>query len=239
VSNEYYQPGADRGAKVQALFERIAPRYDLINDLQSFGLHRRWKRAVIDLARVKTGDRALDVCCGTGDLAKALARRGAEVVGLDFCQRMLDFSGTEAKSPNPTYVRGDAQELPFPDKAFDVVTVGYGLRNLSNWKRGLEEMARVGRPGARIIVLDFGKPDNALWRGLYFTYLRLFVPVLGLVFCRNAAAYAYILESLQHYPAQHGVDAHMRHIGLTNVRIVSFLGGVMTINYGEVTPAAP
>ncbi len=234
MSNEYYEPGNERALKVKALFERIAPRYDLINDLQSFGLHRLWKRAVIELARVGAGDKALDVCCGTGDIAKALARRGAEVVGLDFCQRMLDYSGAkEGSSPNPAYVRGDAQELPFPDKTFDAVTVGYGLRNLARWERGLEEMARVAKPGGRVLVLEFGKPDNGLWRAAYFAYLRLCVPIFGLVFCRSAAAYAYILESLKHYPAQHGVERHMREIGLANVRIMSFLGGVMTINYGE------
>jgi demethylmenaquinone methyltransferase / 2-methoxy-6-polyprenyl-1,4-benzoquinol methylase len=217
---------------VEALFDQIAPRYDLVNDLQSFGLHRRWKKAVVDLAGVKAGDKALDVCCGTGDLAKALARRGADVIGLDFCQRMLDYSGASG-AQNPSYIRGDAQALPYPDNSFDIVTVGYGLRNLESWQRGLEEMTRVARPAGRILVLDFGKPDNAAWRALYFGYLRLFVPVLGMLFCGSAAAYSYILESLNHYPAQRGVDRHMRALGLVNVRIVSFLGGVMTINYGE------
>jgi demethylmenaquinone methyltransferase / 2-methoxy-6-polyprenyl-1,4-benzoquinol methylase len=232
VSNEYFDAGDKRAAKVEALFNRIAPRYDLINDLQSFGLHRRWKSAMVKLARPGTGDKALDVCCGTGDIAKALARRGVEVVGLDFCQRMLDCSG-QGDTPNPTYIRGDAQALPFPDHSFDIVTVGYGLRNLASWERGLEEMARVAKPGGRVLVLDFGKPDNRVWRALYFGYLRAFVPVLGLVFCGSAAAYAYILESLKHYPAQRGIERHMLSLGMEDVRVVSFLGGIMTINYGR------
>jgi demethylmenaquinone methyltransferase/2-methoxy-6-polyprenyl-1,4-benzoquinol methylase len=124
-------------------------------------------------------------------------------------------------------------ELPFRDGSFDIVTVGYGLRNLADWERGLSEMSRVAKPGGRLLVLDFGKPDSAAWRGIYFGYLRLFVPCLGLLFCGSASAYAYILESLKHYPAQHGVADVMRRMGLAKVRIINLLGGVMTINVGE------
>ena len=113
------------------------------------------------------------------------------------------------------------------------MTVGYGLRNLTSWERGLSEMERVAKPGARLISLDFGKPDNGAWRSVYFGYLKLFVPLLGLIFCRNASAYAYILESLKHYPAQRGVAAKMTELGLTNVQIINFLGGAMSINYAE------
>ncbi|HEX9045536.1 MAG TPA: class I SAM-dependent methyltransferase, partial [Verrucomicrobiae bacterium] len=128
----------------------------------------------------------------------------------------------------------DAQQLPFPDKSVDIVTVGYGLRNLTSWERGLEEMNRVARPGARLIVLDFGKPPNPLWRALYFTHLQLSVPLIGLLFCGNAAAYAYILESLKHYPAQLAVAQKMRQLKLANVRVINLLGGAMAINYGEL-----
>ena len=128
---------------------------------------------------------------------------------------------------------GDAQQTSLPDAAFDVVTVGYGLRNLASWEAGLREMVRVAKPGGRLLVLDFGKPDNSLLRAVYFSYLKLCVPVLGLVFCRNAGAYAYILESLKHYPAQRGVEDKMRELGLVNVRIENLLGGAMSINYGE------
>ena len=124
-------------------------------------------------------------------------------------------------------------QLSFPDASFDVVTVGYGLRNLASWETGLREMVRVAKPGGRLVVLEFGKPDNALWRVVYFGYLKLCVPVLGLIFCRNASAYGYILESLKHYPAQRAVEAKMRELGLVNVRIENLLGGAMSINYGE------
>ena len=265
MANRFYQPGQERAAGVDALFAAIAPRYDLINDLQSFGLHRRWKCRVLKLAAPQPGQAALDICCGTGDIAFALAAHGANVTGLDFSEAMLAVaerrraakstsvlncrdalaSGTDQEgnlrhhqksapeNQSVKFLRGDAQQLPFPDSSFDIVTVGYGLRNLASWETGVSEMARVAKPGARIVSLDFGKPDNALWRALYFSYLRVCVPLLGLVFCRNASAYAYILESLKHYPAQRGVADRMRALGLVNVQIHNILGGAMSINYGE------
>jgi demethylmenaquinone methyltransferase/2-methoxy-6-polyprenyl-1,4-benzoquinol methylase len=239
VSNAYYAPGEGRAAKVNALFARIARRYDFLNDLQSFGLHRSWKRRVIKLANANPGAKALDLCCGTGDITFALAKRGAETIGLDFSPQMLEVAaGRKAKNlgprfQNPQFIQGDAQQLPFADATFDVVTVGYGLRNLTSWERGLEEMARVARPGGRLLVLDFGKPPNALWRAIYFTHLRLSVPLIGLLFCGNAQAYAYILESLKHYPAQLAVAEKMRAMQLKNVRTINLLGGAMAINYGE------
>lgn len=240
MANEYHKLGEQRAEKVHELFGAIAPRYDLINDVQSFGLHRRWKRRVVKLARVELGDQALDLCCGTGDLTFALALEGAVATGLDFSEPMLAEArakpANETLKPDglaPTFLTGDAQKLPFPDGTFDVVTVGYGLRNLASWETGLAEMIRVARPGARLLVLEFGKPDNTLWRGLYFGYLKAFVPLLGLIFCGNANAYAYILESLKHYPAQRGVEAKMRTGGLIHVRVENLLGGAMSINYGE------
>ncbi|PYJ06435.1 MAG: bifunctional demethylmenaquinone methyltransferase/2-methoxy-6-polyprenyl-1,4-benzoquinol methylase UbiE [Verrucomicrobia bacterium] len=232
MGNPFFEPGGQRAAKVNDLFGLIASRYDLINDLQSFGLHRYWKRRVLKLANPKSGDRALDLCCGTGDLALGLARRGANVVGLDFSQQMLE----EAKAKGRRKESESRIHPPspfFPDNSFNIVTVGYGLRNLADWEGGLLEMLRVAKPGGRLVVLDFGKPENALWRSLYFGYLKLFVPPLGRLFCGNSAAYAYILESLKHYPAQLGVATKMRELGLGNVRIVNLVGGAMSINYAQ------
>jgi demethylmenaquinone methyltransferase/2-methoxy-6-polyprenyl-1,4-benzoquinol methylase len=254
MDNPFYEPGEGRAAKVNALFGAVARRYDLLNDLQSFSLHRRWKQRVVQLAGARAGLRALDLCCGTGDLALAMARGGAEVIGLDFNTAMLavarkrkqraearsgkaaDDGVNAASGQRPStrvrFVRADAQRIPFPDATFDVISVGYGLRNLADWETGLREMARVAKPGARLLVLEFGKPANPVWRFVYFSYLRLFVPLLGLLFCGNASAYAYILESLRHYPAQAGVAVGMRDLGLSDVRIVNLLGGAMSINYG-------
>jgi demethylmenaquinone methyltransferase/2-methoxy-6-polyprenyl-1,4-benzoquinol methylase len=233
VSNTFYAPGEQRAAKVNDLFARIARRYDLINDLQSFGLHRRWKRRVADLAAVTPGARALDLCCGTGDLALALARRGARVTGLDFSAPMLAVARRRQGGRDIEFIQGDALQIPFPDASFDIVTMGYGLRNLASWEAGLAEMRRVAKPGGRLVILEFGKPANALWRSLYFTHLRCSVPLTGWLFCGNAQAYAYILESLKHYPAQLAVAAHLRALPLANVRVINFLGGAMAINYGE------
>jgi demethylmenaquinone methyltransferase / 2-methoxy-6-polyprenyl-1,4-benzoquinol methylase len=239
VSNVFYAPGKQRAAKVNDLFAAIARRYDLLNDLQSFGLHRRWKHRVVELAAVHPGQRALDVCCGTGDLALTLAQSGAEVTGLDFSRAMLEIAeNRRPKNPqtaatNPKFMQGDAQQLPFADDSFDAVTVGYGLRNLASWELGLCEMFRVARPGARLVALDFGKPPNALWRAIYFAHLKISVPLIGRLFCGNADAYAYIFESLKHFPAQEGVAAKMRELNLSNVRVINLLGGAMAINYGE------
>ena len=238
MSNEYYAPGEQRAAKVNDLFARIARRYDFLNDLQSFGLHRTWKRRVVDLAQVSPGAHALDLCCGTGDISFALAERGATTTGLDFSPEMLQVAeerkqNVKNTASQPTFIQGDAQQIPFDDNSFEVVTVGYGLRNLTSWQRGVEEMVRVARPGARLIVLDFGKPPNLLWRAIYFVHLQLSVPLIGLLFCGNAKAYAYILESLKHYPAQLAVADKMRELKLANVRVINLLGGAMAINYGE------
>lgn len=264
--NKYFEPGEQRAAKVNDLFATIAPRYDLINDLQSFGLHRWWKRRLLRLADPKPGERALDVCCGTGDISFGLARRGAEVVGVDFSDAMLAvarrrvgraahvFSVTHAgkrapdvihPTPNtyrtappavlrpPQFIQGDAEQLAFPEDSFDIVTVGYGLRNLASWEKGLAEMYRVVKPGGRLLILDFGKPDQAWWRRLYFGYLRWVVPLFGKIFCGDSATHAYILASLRHYPAQNGVAARMRAMKCADVRVIHLLGGVMSINYGS------
>lgn len=247
MANPFYEPGEQRAVMVGRLFARIAPRYDLLNDVMSLGWHRVWKRKLVRLARPQPGERALDVCCGTGDLALALARQGLDVVGLDFSEEMLtvarertarQFSRTQPPAGcarAPQLVHGDAQQLPFAKGTFDIVTVGYGLRNLTSWETGLREMVRVSKPGGRLLVLDFGKPPNPVWRRLYFAYLRSIVPCLGLAFCGNAKAYGYILESLKHYPAQTGVAQSMRALEMQQVRVVNLLGGVMSINYGEVS----
>lgn len=227
----YYQPGEHRADEVRKLFSTIAPRYDFINDLQSFGLHRHWKRQLLNLAAPKSGERALDICCGTGDITAGLAQRGALVCGLDFTAEMLGIAAR--KWPEPDWVQGDAQNLPFPDQSFDIVTVGYGLRNLADWQRGVSEMRRVAKRGGRLLILDFGKPHNPLWRRIYFAYLRFAIPMHGRVFCGNAAAYGYILESLKGYAAQEGVAAELQKIGCLDVRTTNLLGGIMSIHFAR------
>ncbi len=241
MSNKFYQPGEQRAAKVGDLFAAIAPRYDLINDLQSLGLHRRWKRTLLKMANIQPGERALDLCCGTGDIALALQAAGADVVGIDFSPAMLAVAQERAKNicgraglVRLEFLCADALKIPFPDDSFDVVTVGYGLRNLASWERGLEEMARVARPGGRLLVLDFGKPENKAWRTIYFAGLKFFVPIFGKVFCKDAATHAYIFESLRDYPAQHGIAAKMESLHCRDLQVRQLLGGAMSIHFGRV-----
>lgn len=232
MSNQFYDPGAHRGDKVRLLFDRIARRYDLINDIQSFGLHRVWKKKVVQLAAVKPGDSALDVCCGTGDIAWRLSGEGADVTGLDFSVEMLSVA--KARKPQNhsiRFIQGDGMKLPFADASFDIVTIGYGLRNLASWETGVTEMARVLKPGGRIVVLEFGRPDSDWWRAVYFSYLKLFVPLLGLLFCGKPSAYSYILESLKHYPGQNAVAAKMTTLGMATKNI-NLLGGAMGLTLG-------
>jgi demethylmenaquinone methyltransferase/2-methoxy-6-polyprenyl-1,4-benzoquinol methylase len=228
MSTAYYVPGPERSRRVRELFARIASRYDLINDIQSFGLHRFWKRTLIRAAQLRPGQGALDVCCGTGDIAIGLAETGAAVTGCDFTPEML--AKARERSANVTWIQADALELPFSDNSFEVVTISYGLRNLADFGRGVTELVRVLKPGGRLLILDFGKPSNRLLRALYFGYLRLCVPLFGLLFCGNSAAYSYILDSLEHYPGQAGVTELLRNAGCAEVRVIDFVAGAMTLH---------
>jgi demethylmenaquinone methyltransferase / 2-methoxy-6-polyprenyl-1,4-benzoquinol methylase len=235
VSNKYYKTGGQRAALVRDLFGNLAPRYDLINDLQSLGLHRRWKNLLARMAEVKPGQKALDLCCGTGDIAFALHRAGAEVVGMDFSPAMLATARARGEKLKPgapplEFICGDVLQIPYDPDSFDVVSIGYGLRNLESWERGVEEMVRVAKPRGRLLVLDFGKPDNWLWQRIFFFYLRRVVPLLGGILCRDAAALAYIHESLQAYPAQRGVAEKMRALKCQKVEVRNLLGGAMSIH---------
>jgi len=232
MSRGYFADDETRAERVQDLFNTIAPRYNLINDLQSFWLHRYWKRRLVALTNLDPDHRALDLCCGTGDVAFDLAARGAEVTGMDFSRSMLKCAAERNSDANVDFQCGDALNTDLPENNFDVVTMAYGLRNLSDFEGGLQEMYRVTKPGGRILVLDLGKPSFEPWRWLYFGYLKWIVPVFGQIFCRDAPAYAYMHESLGHYPAQEGVAKVMEELGCKEVNIHRILGSAMTINVG-------
>ena len=179
---------------------------------------------------------ALDLCCGTGDVAFALANAGAKVVGCDFSEPMLEVARKRLHSRGNrgdeavTFVQADALHLPLEPNTFDIVTIAYGLRNLADFRAGLLEMLRVLKPGGKLLILDFGKPEFAPWREAYFAYLKLFVPLFGKIFCGDSATHAYILESLKKYPAKKGIAAMLTELGCREVHIENLLGGVMSIN---------
>ena len=252
MESKFYQADEHRAEKVQELFATIARRYDLLNDLMSAGLHRRWKRRVVELARggkavevaIGKGKGVLDLCCGTGDIALKFARQEARVTGVDFTEEMLQVakarewrSLTSPRVGGPrfraaSWVRADALDLPFRDNSFDVVSVGYGLRNLADIERGLREILRVLRPGGKFLSLDFGKPEAKAFRGLYFAYLRMVLPMLGRMFCGDPDTHGYILASLPDYPAQRGIRELMESIGYGDCGCEEFCLGAMAINYG-------
>ena len=227
------------------MFSRLATRYDVVNDVMSFGLHRRWKKDTVRLAlEGRIGPvRVLDLCCGTGDLsflAEAKAKPGSRITGLDFTLPMLGVAARRralARSRN-AFVQGDALRLPFSDGSFDIVTVGYGLRNIADPLAALREMRRALAPRGRVVVLDFGKPDSRAAGVVYRAFLRTVMPLVGWLFHGDPETYLYIPESLDRYPAQRGVQVLMREAGLDRARYESRLLGAMGLNIAEVPSTA-
>jgi ubiquinone/menaquinone biosynthesis methyltransferase len=219
---------------VRRLFSTIADRYDLITVLLSFGMDRRWKRRVIDLARPRTGQRGLDLACGTGDLAFAVAARGASVLGLDVTYRMVELARAKSSErPNSrriNFVVGDMGLLPLPNTAFDIVTTGYGLRNVPNITAAITEIHRVLRPGGVMVSLDFNRPANALVRSIYLAYLTLVGSALGWLLHRDPDTYRYIPESIRRYPGADPVAELMQSAGFVDVKWLPVLGGLMAIH---------
>jgi demethylmenaquinone methyltransferase/2-methoxy-6-polyprenyl-1,4-benzoquinol methylase len=219
--------------QVRAMFDRIAGVYDRMNGLMTAGMHHRWRRRAADLARVGPGDRALDVATGTGDLAAELHSRGAEVVGLDFSERMLELA--RAKEPGVRFQAGNALELPFGDGEFDAVTVGFGARNFSDLPRGLAEMARVTRPGGRVVVLEITTPERL--RTLHGMWFDRVVPRLGAVVAGDAAAYSYLPASVRRFPPARELAARMAAAGLEDVRWRGLGLGIVALHHGRVRPS--
>ena len=189
---------------------------------------------MVRLAQALWEDRILDLCCGTGDLAEIFHRRGnRKIVGLDFNRPMLSIAyrrSHENANHCIQYACGDALRLPFLDNSFRVVAIGYGLRNLSNIDNALSEIMRVTQAGGRIMILEFGKPDNAILRKIYFSYLKFVIPIFGRLFFRNANFYAYILKSLNNYPGQTDINLRLAKLGCKSTHIYPILGGMMSIN---------
>jgi demethylmenaquinone methyltransferase/2-methoxy-6-polyprenyl-1,4-benzoquinol methylase len=222
-------PGTLPETQVHAMFDRIARVYDRMNSVMTAGMHHRWRARAADLARVGPGDRALDVATGTGDLAIELARRGAEVTGLDFSEPMLELA--RDKAPGIEWVRGNALELPYGDGEFDAVTVGFGARNFSDLGRGVAEMARVAKPGGRVVILEITTPQKPPLSWFFRLWFDRVVPALGRV-AGDPDAYAYLPSSVRRFPGPFGLAAEMASAGLEDVRWLLTAGGIIAVHAG-------
>ena len=221
---------------VRRLFATIADRYDFITTFLSYGQDRRWKARLIALAELQTGDRVLDLACGTGDLVFAAAPRVGFGVGLDVTHRMLQLAASKGPR-NVALVTGDMMALPFGGARFDVVTTGYGLRNVPDLQQAIREIARVLAPGGRLLSLDFNRPDNLLVRAAYLAYLTVVGSVLGMMLHGDPDTYRYIPESIRQYPGARGVARLLEAEGMVAVRVVPVLGGLMAIHVATKAPA--
>jgi ubiquinone/menaquinone biosynthesis methyltransferase len=216
---------------VKRLFSTIADRYDLITVLLSYGQDRRWKRRLISMAPIRQGTRALDLACGTGDITFGLQQAGASSVGLDVTARMIAIArGKRPSVQPPAFVVGDMMTLPFDAATFDVVTTGYGIRNVPEITQSLAEIARVLRPGGVLLSLDFDRPPNRFVRAGYLAYLTVVGSALGFALHGDPDTYRYIPESIERYPGSEGVCALTRDHGFSTCERFRVLGGLMAIH---------
>jgi len=226
----------EKAQRVGAVFRSVAPSYDLMNDLMSLGLHRLWKRFALELSGVRTGSRVLDVASGSGDLARAFAKRAGptgEVWMTDINAAMLAVGRDKLLDEGVVAPLAlcDAEKLPFPDDTFDVVSVAFGLRNMTRKEAALAEMRRVAKPGGRVIVLEFSKPWKPLAKA-YDAYSFNVLPLLGKYVAKDEAAYRYLAESIRMHPDQEALKAMMQAAGLDRVEYFNLAAGVVALHRG-------
>jgi demethylmenaquinone methyltransferase / 2-methoxy-6-polyprenyl-1,4-benzoquinol methylase len=220
--------------QVQAMFDRIASVYDLMNSVMTAGMHHRWRARAADMAAIGPGDRVLDVATGTGDLAVELKRRvgpAGEVVGSDFSEGMLELA--RGKAADIRFEHGNALALPYDDGEFDAATVGFGARNFSDLPQGLREMARVVRPGGRVVILEITTPQRPPLSWFFRLWFDRLVPLLGRA-AGDPDAYTYLPSSVRRFPEARGLAAAMTAVGLVDVRWILTAGGIIAIHAGTV-----
>jgi demethylmenaquinone methyltransferase / 2-methoxy-6-polyprenyl-1,4-benzoquinol methylase len=231
---------AKDAALVQAMFDRVAPRYDLANAVLSFGSDQHWRRVAVRALAPRPGERFLDVASGTGRLAREVQAAGAEVVALDFSWNMLSAGAAaerRAGLPRLGWLNGDGTRLPFADAAFDGVTIGFGLRNIPDPRGALRELARVTRPGGRLVVLEFSTPTNRLFRRVYRDWLVGALPRIAEVVTSDPAAYRYLAESILAWPDQRGLARWIAEAGWTRPRWQDLTGGVVVAHHATAPDA--
>ena len=242
----------ESAARVRDMFGDIAPRYDLLNHLLSFSLDNKWRRKTAEKFRRvyrRTDARILDLCCGTGDLAFALEEERVDVIrdptahrvpiiGCDFAYPMVERARKKARaeSHSTVFVNADAMSMPFPDASFDLVTTAFGFRNLSNYERGLLEIARVLKPGGRLAILEFSEPGNSAMATLFRFYFKRILPLVGGILSGNGAAYAYLPRSVSRFPSPRELSALMAKAGFTDIRYEAWNFGSVVLHTAR-TPA--
>ncbi|MBD9413042.1 bifunctional demethylmenaquinone methyltransferase/2-methoxy-6-polyprenyl-1,4-benzoquinol methylase UbiE [Pseudomonas sp. PDM16] len=232
-------PESQKAEKVAEVFHSVAAKYDLMNDVLSGGLHRLWKRFTIELSGVRPGNRVLDIAGGTGDLTRkfsSLVGPTGEVVLADINDSMLkvgrDRLLDKGVAGNVQFVQADAEALPFPDNHFDVVTIAFGLRNVTRKENALHSMLRVLKPGGRLLVLEFSKPGNPLLAKAYDTYSFSFMPLAGKLITNDADSYRYLAESIRMHPDQETLKAMMVEAGFERVTYHNMTGGIVALHRG-------
>ncbi|MEZ4455653.1 MAG: bifunctional demethylmenaquinone methyltransferase/2-methoxy-6-polyprenyl-1,4-benzoquinol methylase UbiE [Gemmatimonadales bacterium] len=227
--------GVEKRAYVRKMFTAIAPRYDLLNRVLSLSIDQRWRRVAVGLLGWEHHPEGtfLDLCAGTLDLAATLGNQVAfrgRVVGADFVKPMLELGRKKSKAVVP--VTADALDLPFPDASFDGATVGFGVRNLMDLDRGLQEAARILRPSARLVILEFTTPPRQPVRGLYLFYFRRILPLVGRLVSKHRNAYSYLPESVLAFPEPAELKAMMERAGFAEVGYRLLMGGICAVHYG-------
>jgi len=220
--------------EVRAMFSRIAPRYDLLNHLLSGGIDRRWRRRTVARAGDLEGRLVVDACCGTGDLALAFARAGARVLGVDFTPPMLVRARHKTEGPRTLFACGDALRLPVASGVADVASVAFGIRNVADRRRGLSELARILRPGGRVLVLEFSQPSGRVFGALYRAYFTRVLPRVGGWISGDAGAYRYLPETVLAWPSPDELRAEMEGLGLEACGFERLSGGIACLSYGCV-----